>query len=152
MYFELKSYNELSKEELYEIIQLRVLVFVIEQDCPYQDLDNKDQDSYHLMQRDENNRLMGYLRIVKPGISYEEPSLGRIVTHPDFRRQGWGVPLVEKGISFITNQLKKDSIRISAQMYLRKFYEGIGFKQVSEEYLEDNIPHMEMLFENKVQA
>jgi ElaA protein len=140
----LKPFAELTPYELYSILQLRNEVFIVEQNCPYQDMDNKDQKSWHLMGIKEN-KLMAYSRLLAPGISYSESSIGRIVSSPSVRKTGMGKKLVEESIKQIKNLFKTDIIRIGAQLYLKSFYESYGFVQDGEIYLEDNIPHIIML-------
>lgn len=146
MKWTVKTFEELTTKELYEILQLRAEVFVVEQDCPYQDVDNKDMESYHVMGY-ENNHLAAYTRIVKPGISYDEIAIGRVVVSPKNRGQRLGVAVMEKSIEYIETQLQKQSIRLSAQSHLQKFYSDLGFEFTGKEYLEDGIPHVEMLRE-----
>lgn len=140
-----KSFPELTTGELYEILHLRNEVFVVEQNCPYQDLDFKDQKSFHLMGWIDG-KLAAYTRIIPKGISYTEASIGRVVTSPAFRKCGAGRALMKESIRLTLGQFNCDEIRIGAQLYLKKFYESLGFVQCSDEYLEDNIPHIEMLF------
>lgn len=140
----LKPFAELTPYELYSILQLRNEVFIVEQNCPYQDMDNKDQKSWHLMGIKEN-KLMAYSRLLAPGISYSESSIGRIVSSPSVRKTGMGKKLMEESIKQIKNLFKTDTIRIGAQLYLKSFYESYGFVQDGEIYLEDNIPHIIML-------
>lgn len=139
----LKKFDELSPSELYAILRLRNEVFIIEQNCIYQDLDNKDQASIHLMGW-EKDELVAYTRILPVGVSYNHPSIGRVVTSPSKRRTGLGKELMEKSIEFVENLYGKRPIRIGAQLYLKKFYEELGFRQVSDIYDEDNIQHIEM--------
>jgi len=141
----LKSFNELSTLELYEILKLRNEVFVVEQNCPYQDLDNKDKESYHIFKW-ENNKIIAYSRIIPQGVSYTEASIGRVAIALEFRNKGVGVELMNYSIQNCISIFNCDSIRISAQLYLKKFYERLGFLQTSDEYLEDGIPHIEMLY------
>lgn len=145
--WELKSFHDLRNLELYEILQLRNEVFVVEQNCPYQDADGKDIQSLHLMGTDSKGRLMAYARILPAGISYEEVSIGRVVTSPIVRTTGAGKALMFEAIAQIEKQFGSQAIKIGAQLYLKKFYEGFGFIQISETYLEDNIPHILMLKE-----
>lgn len=140
----LKQFNDLTPKELYDILQLRNEVFIVEQNCPYQDLDNKDLKATHLMSMKENN-LLAYSRLLAPGISYRESSIGRIVTSPSVRKTGMGKRLMEESIRQIENLFHSGTIRIGAQLYLKKFYESFGFIQQSDAYLEDNIPHIIML-------
>ena len=137
-------FNELGVDELYTILQLRNEVFVVEQNCVYQDADNKDAASYHLTGW-EGNTLAAYCRILPPGLSYSEASIGRVVSSPAYRNTGCGRELMNEAILRTLAQFDCNTIRISAQLYLKKFYEQLGFTQVSETYMEDNIPHIEML-------
>ena len=144
MIFHIKKFNELTTDELYVILQLRSEVFVIEQDCIYQDLDQKDQLAYHILGV-LDNQIIAYARIFKSGDYFLEPSIGRIVVKKEFRKFKYGYKLVENSIQFIEKNLKENNILISAQSYLTKFYNSLGFIQISEEYLEDDIPHIKML-------
>ena len=141
-----KHFSELNTAELYEILWLRSKVFVVEQNCVYLDNDFKDQESWHLCGWMEN-RLVAYVRILPPGLSYAEASIGRVLTHPDFRNQGLGIELMKVAINKTITQFNVNAIKISAQCYLLNFYTALGFKTCSEEYLEDDIPHIEMLFQ-----
>ncbi|MEO5942963.1 MAG: GNAT family N-acetyltransferase [Ferruginibacter sp.] len=142
--WECKKFMDLSVEELYWILKLRSEVFVVEQNCVYLDTDDKDQAAMHLCGW-QNNLLVGYLRILSPGVSYTEPSIGRVCTNTYFRKTGIGKILMKEGIEYCYKLFPDQNIRISAQVYLLNFYKNLGFKQVSEHYLEDNIPHAEML-------
>lgn len=142
-----KSFNELTTLELYAILQLRAAVFVVEQNCPYQDIDGKDKVSFHLMAW-LGNELMAYTRSVPPGISFEEASIGRVITSPQYRGKGAGITLMEKSIAHTLASYQTNTIKIGAQLYLKKFYSGFGFEQCSDTYLEDGIPHIEMLLVN----
>ncbi len=137
-------FNELGVDELYTILQLRNEVFVVEQNCVYQDADNKDAASYHLTGW-EGNTLAAYCRILPPGLSYSEASIGRVVSSPAYRKTGCGRALMNEAILRTLSQFDCNTIRISAQLYLQKFYEQLGFTPVGETYMEDNIPHIEML-------
>ena len=139
------SFERLTKKELHQIFILRQRVFIVEQNCPYLDADTKDLDSYHLMGFDKANNLIAYLRLVKAGISYKEPSFGRIVIAPENRQIGLGRLLMEEGIRQSTNLLGSATNRISAQSHLVPFYEKFGFVSTNKEYLEDDIPHTEMI-------
>ena len=138
-----KSFNELTPHELYAILQLRIEVFSVEQNCIYQDADGKDQESFHLCGWDAE-RLAAYCRILPAGVSYDHPSIGRVVTSTDYRRGGFGKQLMERAIVQTMTQMRDTVIIISAQLYLKKFYESLGFKQTSETYMEDDIPHIKM--------
>ena len=139
----IKSFEELNKAELYQIIQLRIAVFIVEQDCPYPDLDDMDQDAQHMWIED-SGEIVCYLRVNPAGSRFEEPSLGRIVTKKSHRNHGLAEMLIKKAIDLVCEKESR-AIRISAQCYLEKYYEKFGFIKASEEYLEDNIPHIEML-------
>lgn len=143
----LKKFNELNTEEIYDILKLRNEVFIVEQECAYQDCDGRDKNAYHLMIIGDGE-IASYLRILGKGVSYNEISIGRVIVNPKYRKKGLARKMMLKAIEFIQNELNEDSIRIEAQAYLVKFYESLGFKQVSEVFLEDNIPHVEMLFNN----
>jgi len=140
----LKHFDELTTKELYHILQLRNEVFIVEQNCPYQDLDNKDLKAFHLMGMREN-KLLAYSRLLAPGISYSESSIGRVVSSPAARKSGIGKKLMAESIIQIRNLFHTDTIRIGAQLYLKNFYESFGFIQEGDTYLEDNIPHIIML-------
>ena len=144
MIFIIKRFNELSTQELYTVLQLRAEVFVVEQDCVYQDLDNKDLDAYHVLGV-LDTKIVAYARIFKPGDYFLESSIGRIVVKKEFRKFQYGYQLVQNSILFIENNIQQNTILISAQSYLTKFYNSLGFTQVGEEYLEDGIPHIKML-------
>ncbi|HQX96425.1 MAG: GNAT family N-acetyltransferase [Chitinophagaceae bacterium] len=139
-----KKFEELTSSELYAIMQLRNEVFVVEQNCVYQDADNKDLLSYHLMGWNQQ-KLVAYTRILAPGIAFEEASIGRVVTSPSVRRTGIGFELMNRSISKTTELFGNFPIRIGAQLYLQKFYTSLGFEKDSDTYLEDNIPHIEMV-------
>lgn len=139
------DWEGLTKDDLYAFLSLRAEVFVVEQDCPYQDVDGKDQKSLHVLGFDESGDLIAYSRVVLAGISYPEISIGRVVTHPKKRKGGMGKALMQATLDTIQEQFDNPPIRISAQEYLIQFYEAFGFEQVSEMYLEDDIPHVEML-------
>lgn len=141
-----KSFDELSKLELYTILKLRSEVFIIEQHCNYQDVDGKDLKCHHLMAWDGDN-LVAYTRIVPPDVSFAEASIGRVLTSPRYRGIGAGVTLMQKSIAKVYETYGKQPIRIGAQLYLKKFYESFGFVKDSDEYVEDEIPHIEMLLD-----
>lgn len=139
-----KKFNELTADELYSILQLRNEVFVVEQNCVYQDADGKDRLSLHLGGWD-GNKLVAYTRIIPPGISYTEASIGRVVTSPAYRRKGAGLLLMKESIRLCLSVFSVTSIRIGAQVYLSDFYQSLGFKPEGNQYLEDGIPHIEMI-------
>ena len=143
MEFQIKLFSELNTTELYQILQLRSEVFVVEQDCVYQDIDFKDQKALHVFGF-KNDKVVAYTRIFKPGDYFENASIGRVVVAASERKFGYGHEIMKASISAIKNNFKVDEITISAQKYLKKFYETHQFKQVGEEYLEDGIPHIRM--------
>lgn len=140
----LKKFEELTPHELYTIMQLRNEVFVVEQNCVYQDADNKDRYSFHLMGWKED-KLIAYTRLIPAGTAYAEPSIGRVVTSPSARGTGAGRELMEHSIDTIYKLFGKQPIRIGAQLYLKKFYSSIGFEPTGDIYLEDGIEHIEMV-------
>jgi ElaA protein len=142
--FTTKSFEELSVHELYNIMRLRQEVFVVEQTCPYLDADGKDLYALHLAAY-EADSLVAYCRLLPSGISYEEASIGRVITSTKVRGKGFGQLLMTKAIEEIQNQFGNVPIRIGAQAYLKKFYEVFGFVDLEEPYLEDGIPHLIML-------
>lgn len=142
--FKIKRFNELSTTELYQLLQLRSEVFVVEQNCVYQDIDGKDEKALHLL-GEVDHKIIAYSRLFNANDYFENASIGRVAIAEKFRAQKWGHDLIQEGIAGIHNAFGKQSITISAQLYLKKFYEINGFQQVSEMYLEDGIPHIEML-------
>jgi len=140
----LKKFEDLTPQELYAVLQLRNEVFVVEQHCVFQDADDMDQHSFHLMGF-EDNKLIAYTRIVPAGKIYEQVSIGRVVTSPSVRGNGSGRELMEQSITAAYTLFGKQPIKIGAQLYLKNFYESFGFEQVSDVYLEDGIEHIYML-------
>jgi ElaA protein len=138
-----KTFDELNVHELYGILQLRAKVFVVEQNCAYQDLDNTDKKSWHLFGTDDEN-ILAYARLIPQGINYPEASIGRVITDPAVRGKKIGKELMKESIAKCEELFATKEITISAQCYLKKFYNECGFKEVGEEYLEDNIPHIKM--------
>ena len=143
--WEVKEFKDLTTLDLYKILALRCEVFVVEQNCPYQDCDNKDLKSMHLLGFNNDNELLAYMRILPQNISYPEISMGRIVTSPKVRSTGLGKELMLQGLQFTHQLFSNQPIRISAQSHLEKFYNEFGFISTGKHYLEDNIPHTEML-------
>ena len=139
-----KKFEALTVRELYAIIRLRNEVFVVEQNCVYQDADGKDPQSYHLCGW-AGDTLVAYCRILPPGISYPECSIGRVVSSPQLRKSGTGRELMKRAVEKAFHAFNGIPIKIGAQLYLKEFYTGLGFIQTSEQYLEDGIPHIEML-------
>ena len=141
----LKTFNELTLDEFHNILQLRIDVFVVEQNCAYNELDNKDKIAFHFFCKDKKDVIIGYTRIFKPGDYYKEAAFGRVVVHPAFRNQKLGFLLVEKTMLEIKKLFNTTSIKIGAQTYLEKFYKSVGFQQIGEPYIEDGIPHIHMI-------
>jgi ElaA protein len=139
----LKQFDALTPQELYAALQLRNEVFVVEQNCVFQDADDKDQDSFHLLGYHQN-KLVAYTRLVPPGVIYSEASIGRVVTSSSVRGTGAGKELMKTSIEKAYELFGVHSIKIGAQLYLKKFYEGFGFEQISGPYIEDGIPHIYM--------
>ena len=140
-----KIFSELDKDELYQILRLRSEVFVVEQDCVYQDIDNKDQIAIHLFYKEEDE-IIGYTRIFKKGDYYENPSIGRVVVSKNKRGKDLGKEIMLESMKYIKNNIKGEKIELSAQVYLDNFYKDLGFYSKGEEYLEDGIPHQRMFF------
>ena len=139
-----KTFNNLTTEELYQILQLRNQVFVVEQNCVYQDADGNDHKAFHLFAK-QDDKVIAYTRMFKSGDYFDKASIGRVVVAPEFRKQHLGKKLMQKAIHFVLNDLEENSIEISAQTYLIKFYKDLGFVPFGDEYLEDNLPHIRML-------
>ena len=141
--WKIKSFNELSLHELYSLLKLRSIVFVVEQNCVYQDIDGKDEKALHLI-GEYNNEIVAYARLFKSGDYFENASIGRVVIHPEARDKKFGHEMMRQAIAGIEAYFKETKITISAQLYLQKFYESHGFLKTSDVYLEDNIEHIEM--------
>lgn len=141
--WKIKSFEEITTSELYEIIKARVDVFVVEQNCPYPDLDDYDQKAIHLW-AEHDNTVLAYCRIFDKGIKYNETSIGRVLTSEKGRGKNLGKQLIQYAVETIENRYKTSEVRISAQDYLLKFYSYFGFEDTEKKYLEDNIPHTEM--------
>ena len=139
-----KKFNELTTQELYNLLQLRSEVFVVEQDCVYQDIDGKDQKAHHILGY-KDDKLVAYTRIFKPGYYFEESSIGRVVVQQKERKFKYGYYIMKASIEAIKTQYNERIIRISAQTYLKQFYNNLEFYEVGEEYLEDGIPHINMI-------
>ncbi len=141
--WKIKSFESLSVNELYDILRLRSEIFVVEQNCVYLDLDNKDQKALHLFGIFDG-KIVAHARLFKPGIAFVHASIGRVVVHQKYRDRKWGHELMEQAIAGILKYFGQTEITIGAQLYLKKFYESHGFIQSSEMYLEDDIPHIQM--------
>ena len=139
-----KFYSDLTKDELYALLQLRSEVFVVEQDCVYQDIDGKDQKALHVLGF-KNSDLVAYTRIFKPGDYFNEASIGRVVVKESERQHKYGYDVMKASIEAVKEFYNISNIRISAQTYLKRFYNNLNFKEVGEEYLEDGIPHINMI-------
>ncbi|MGB0893052.1 MAG: GNAT family N-acetyltransferase [Parashewanella sp.] len=146
-----KTFARLSNVELYQIIKLRIDVFVVEQNCIYADLDDKDchSETRHLMLLDTNNQLIGYCRILPQGLSYPHVSIGRVVIAPQARKKGLATQLLQRALVSIQKLWPQQDIQLGAQEYLVDFYQDFGFRTVSKMYLEDGIPHRDMLLSYK---
>ena len=142
--FKWSRIENLSALEWFAIIKARESVFVVEQQCPYQETDDMDLHSWHL-EVSINNQLAAYVRVVDPGIKYEQPSIGRVMTISEFRNLKIGRSLMNEAIRFTEEKYPHMGIKIGAQVYLQKFYESLGFEAVSEPYDEDGIPHIDMI-------
>ncbi len=141
-----KPFDALTVYELYEVMALRQEVFVVEQNCPYLDADGKDLLAWHVMGRDAQGRLVAYTRLLPPGVSYEGyASIGRVVSAPSVRGSGAGRVIMEQSIALCRQIFGDVPLKIGAQTYLLRFYEGLGFRSTGEEYLEDGIPHTAMV-------
>lgn len=141
--WKIKRFNELSLQELYSVLKLRSLVFVVEQNCVYQDIDGKDEKAIHLL-GEYNDQIVAYARLFNAGDYFENASIGRVVIHPDARDKKFGHEMMQQAIAAIESYFSQTKITISAQLYLKKFYESHNFIQTSEMYLEDDIEHIEM--------
>lgn len=147
MQWQLKKYNELTLNEFHNILQLRINVFIVEQNCPYPELDGKDEIAYHFFAYAEEKpkKIIAYTRIFKPGDYYKNAAIGRVVVHPDYRKKNIGHELIKKSIEQIENVFNTNQIKIGAQSYLKNFYESHGFIKAGDAYLEDGIPHIYMV-------
>jgi ElaA protein len=146
MKWKIKTFDQLTTYELYDILKARQEIFIIEQECLYHDMDANDLDAIHVFAI-EGNQVICYLRILNRGVRFDEVTIGRVITRAIYRRKGYGEQLMERAIDYITKVMGEEKIRISAQTYLEKFYGRAGFKKVSDVYLEDGQDHFEMLYE-----
>ena len=138
------KYQDLGSDRLYEILKIRSEVFVVEQKCAYQDLDNKDEKALHLV-GEKNNKIIAYTRIFKKGGFFKNSSIGRVLVKKKYRNKDYGRKIMTSSIEKLKKDPKEEIIELSAQKYLLKFYSELGFEKVGEEYLEDNIPHVKMI-------
>ena len=143
MSWKIYQFDELTSEKLYEFLKLRVDVFVVEQNCPYPELDGLDQVSVHV-EYEENGKTLAYARLVPAGVKYELPSIGRVIVHPEARNRGLARLLLHRCIDFIQDEWEAEEIQLQGQVYLQKFYQSVGFQPVSDIYDEDGIPHVDM--------
>jgi len=148
MNVEIKKFDELTGREIYEILKIRSEVFVVEQNCIYNDVDEKDMESVHIFFK-EKEKIISYIRVIKPGISYDNASIGRVLIVLEERRRGLAKKIVQEGINYIINIWNEEKITIGAQEYLINFYKDLGFKPISQVYLEDGIPHLDMTYTKK---
>lgn len=144
MEIEIKTFNELDTNTLYDILQLRSSVFVVEQDCVYQDIDSKDKQALHIILKIEGN-LVAYTRCFGPGLYFKEASIGRVVVVRQHRKNKYGHQIMERSIQEISKNYNTEKIKISAQKHLKKFYKNHGFYKIGKQYLEDGIPHISMV-------
>lgn len=140
-----KAFSDLSVDELYDILKARVDVFVVEQTCPYPEIDNYDQQSLHIYLKNEDD-LLGYARILPKNSKFQEASIGRVLVVKKYRGKGFAELIMKEAINHIFNEWKEEVIFIQAQHYLSEFYSSLGFKQITDVYLEDNIPHIDMIY------
>lgn len=148
MKFEFKHFNDLSNAELYDMLRLRTEIFVVEQTCIYNDLDGLDKDAIHLIIKKEDE-IAGCSRLLQPGTRFPDFSIGRVVVKKNMRGTGLGIRMMEEAKKYMIEKWDAKNIKVSAQKYLQKFYEDLGFSVITEEYLEDGIPHVGMLFESQ---
>ncbi|MFC7063634.1 GNAT family N-acetyltransferase [Halobacillus seohaensis] len=143
-----KTFEELTKDELYKILELRVKVFVVEQTCPYQEVDGRDDECIHIW-KEEDGHIQAYCRIVPPISTDDSYSIGRVLVVEEARGKGYGREIMDKAIHLLTDDLRVLSIGLHGQEYLRHFYGSFGFEEISNVYLEDEIPHVDMLMKVK---
>ena len=140
-------FDDFTARELYSVLKLRVDVFVVEQNCPYSELDNLDQQSIHLLYI-ENGEVLAYARLVPAGAKYELPSIGRVIVREDARGRGLAKQLLERSIDYIVGEWQPEAIQLQGQVYLQEFYQSFGFQAISDSYDEDGIPHVDMKLTN----
>src|SRR5699024_5784093 len=149
MKYIIKTFNDLTNEELYKILKARVDVFVVEQTCPYPEIDNYDQEAIHYFLND-GEEIMGYVRILPSGSRYSAASIGRVIVTTASRANGYARNIITKAIQYRYDAWKETKIKLQAQVYLETFYASLGFERISAEYLEDNIPHVDMIRRGEV--
>ncbi|OZU89137.1 GNAT family N-acetyltransferase [Virgibacillus indicus] len=148
MGWHIKTYKQLTKDELYALLKARVDVFVVEQECPYPELDNYDQESIHLFLK-VNGEIAASVRVLPKNSKYPEVSIGRVMVVKKFRGNNFAREIMQKAMDFVVDEWKERTIKIQGQLYLKTFYTSLGFRQISKIYLEDDIPHIDMLWEQK---
>ena len=148
MEYYIKTFNELTNDELYQLLKARVDVFVVEQNCPYPEIDNYDQEATHYFLKD-NEAIAALVRLLPSGSRYKEASIGRVLVTEKYRGHGYARDIMNKAMKYIENEWNEGKIKLQAQTYLEKFYSSLGFKRISDEYLEDNIPHIDMIWQRK---
>ena len=145
--WEIKTFKALGSDELYELLKLRIDVFIVEQNCPYPEIDNKDRhpEALHIIGRNTDKEIVAYLRILPPGLSFKQVSIGRVVVEKKSRGKGICDIMIKKALDRAGHIWPNERIKIGAQVYLKEFYESNGFKTASKSYLEDGIPHIDMI-------
>jgi ElaA protein len=146
MSWNIKRFDELTTKELYAILKERIQVFVVEQECPYLEVDGKDLQSCHLY-KEENGEVAAYARLIPPGVSYPEASIGRVLVKKEYRGRGLAGELINRSLDFLHGELGETKVKIQAQEYLREFYGSFGFTAITDPYLDDGIPHIDMVLE-----
>jgi ElaA protein len=146
MTYEFKHFEELSNHELYDMLRLRAEIFVVEQTCIYNDLDGLDKEATHLIVKNKTNEIIATSRLLQPGTRFTDFSIGRVVVKQNMRGTGLGSRMMEAAKKFMMEKWDAKNIKVSAQKYLQKFYEDLGFSVTTKEYLEDGIPHVGMIF------
>jgi len=148
MDWSLKTFEQLSTHELYQILKARVDVFVVEQACAYEEIDNYDQQSTHLFLHNQD-KLAAYVRLVPKQTKFKEVSIGRVLVVKEFRGKDYAKAIMEKAINHLINEWGENVIKIQAQHYLYNFYSSLGFEQITDVYLDDGLPHIDMILKNK---
>lgn len=148
MNWHIKKFEELTNEGLYRILKARVDVFVVEQECPYEEIDNHDQKAIHYF-AEKNGSIAALVRILPKHMTYDEVAIGRVLVSKEFRGQGLAREIMKRAISFVAEEWNENTIKIQAQTYLQAFYESLGFEKISAVYEEDQIPHIDMILHIK---
>lgn len=144
----IKTFHELTNEELYQLLRARVDVFVVEQACPYPELDNYDQKAIHYFLK-EGKAIVANVRILPKGLKYAEVSIGRVLVTANYRKKGLARELMQRAMTYANTEMDADQIKIQAQTYLKSFYQSLGFQPMTNTYMEDGIPHIDMLWKQK---